>query len=81
MDQPDDLTQTIRQKVLAGTLPQQYCRMTWYGPGRGSTCIACDLPIRSTDVEVECDLPSGGTITFHQRCYEIWANEWPSCDG
>lgn len=66
--------------MIAGTLPKLDCRMTWYGPGRQVTCAACDQPIRLDDVEVECDLPTGGTISFHQRCYDIWTNEWPSCD-
>lgn len=70
----------IREKILAGVLPKENCRMTWYGPGRGGTCVACDQRITTGDVEVECDLPDGGgTITMHQRCYDIWVVEWPSC--
>lgn len=70
----------IREKILAGVLPKQNCHMTWYGPGRGGTCVACDRPIAPGDLEVECDLPEGGgTITMHQRCYDIWVEEWPSC--
>ena len=77
MEQSDDLKQKIRQRIVAGKLPRQHCRMTWYGPGRESICVACDRPIRPDDVEIECDVPTGGTIRFHQQCYEIWANEWP----
>lgn len=73
-------TAAIRAKILAGVLPKQDCSMTWYGSGRGGNCIACDQPIEPGDLEIECDLPKGGgTITMHQRCYDIWVAEWPSC--
>ena len=75
----DELTRTIREKVLAGELPKENCRMTWYGPGRGSVCAACGRPIGGDEVEIECDLPAGGTIRFHQPCYAIWSTEWPTC--
>ena len=68
-----------REKVLSGELPKMDCRMTWYGPGRDGKCMAGDQPIGAHEVEVECDLPNGGTIRFHQRCYTIWAEVWPSC--
>jgi hypothetical protein len=82
MSQPeDDLRSGIRQKILAGDLPNQDCRMTWYGGGTGGICVACDQPITADDLEVECDLPQGGTIRLHRRCYDIWAAEWPTCEG
>jgi hypothetical protein len=81
MSQSDDLRHWIRDKILAGELPKQNCRMTWYGPGTGGVCVACDQPIAADEVEVECDLPEGGTIRLHRRCYDIWAAEWPSCEG
>ena len=59
MSQSDDLLHGIRQKILDGTLPKQNCRMTWYGPGTGGICVACERPIVTDDVEVECDLPNG----------------------
>ena len=78
MNQPDGLLDGIRQKILDGTLPKQNCRMTWYGPGTGGICVACERAIGPEEVEVECDLPSGGTIRLHRGCYDIWAQEWPT---
>ena len=78
----DHLRQAIRQRILAGNLPKEDCRMTWYGPGTGGVCIACEQPIATDEVEVDCDLPGGGgTIRLHRRCYDIWAAEWPTCEG
>ena len=54
--------------------------MTWYGPGTGGICVACESPIAAKEVEVECDLPGGGTIRLHRRCYDVWSKEWPTCD-
>jgi hypothetical protein len=78
---PDDLYDIIRDKILAGQLPKEPRRMTWYGLGKGAVCVACDLPITPEDVEVECDLVGGGTLRFHRRCYEIWSAAWPACDA
>ena len=81
MSDGEDLVQVIREKILAGSLPKEHCRMTWYGPGKGAICVACKLPITAEDVEVECDLAGGGTLRFHRRCYEIWSEAWPACDA
>jgi len=82
MSQPeDDLRSAIREKILVGDLPKVYCRMTWYGPGTGGVCVACDQRIAPADTEVECDLPNGGTIRLHRRCYDLWTAEWPTCEG
>lgn len=71
----------IREKMLRGELPKADCRMTWFGAGRDGKCVACDEAIVANEVEVECDLPNGGTIRFHQRCYNVWVEEWPSYRG
>jgi hypothetical protein len=81
MSDPHMLQRRIRDMILRGDLPEVYCRMTWYGPGTGGVCVACEQRIGADDVEVECDLPKGGTIRLHQRCYDIWSAEWPTCEG
>jgi len=80
MSAPADRVHGIRQKILAGHLPKENCRMTWHGPGTRGVCVACEQPIAADDVEVECDLPTGGSIRLHQGCYDIWVAEWPTCD-
>jgi len=81
MSEADDLRHAIRRKILAGNLPKENCRMTWYGPGTRGICVACDQPIAVHDVEVECDLPGGGTVRLHRVCYDVWSTEWPTCDA
>ena len=66
---PDEIVEKIR----AGVLPSDACDVTWYGPGSGQPCRACELPILSGEVEVECDLPSGEReVRFHRTCFEAW---------
>lgn len=69
----------IHRKILSGELPKAYCHMTWYGPGTDQICVGCEQRIVATEIEVECDLPSGQTIRLHRTCYEIWSREWPTC--
>ena len=77
----DELLQLIRHKISAGELPRKPCRMTWYGPGKGTACDACNSPITNDEVEVECDVVDGGTVRFHRRCHEAWAEARPACDA
>jgi hypothetical protein len=82
LNQPDDdLRSAFRDKIIVGDLPKVYCRMTLYGPGTGGVCVACGQRIRAEELEVECDLPKGGTIRLHRTCYDVWTEEWPSCDA
>jgi hypothetical protein len=63
----------LRAKIRSGTLPSDACAVTWFGPGTGRLCRACDLPVRSDEIEVECDLPSGEKgVRFHRDCYDAW---------
>ena len=75
MSQSEDLLDGIRRRIRTGDLPKEYCRITWFGPGTGRICVVCDQPItanaRSSD---------RGTIRLHQRCYDIWAAEWPTSE-
>ena len=77
MSDPEGLQHRIRERILNGELPKQHCRMTWYGPGSGGICVACERPVAADEVEVECDLAKGGTIRLHRTCYDVWSKEWP----
>jgi hypothetical protein len=66
------LTVHVRELISAGALPCEDCVVTWYGPGRGRHCSACGQRILGTDHEIQCDVAGGGTIYFHQACYEVW---------
>ena len=44
MDQ-DELRMTIREKLARGALPREQCQVTWFGPGAGHRCVACERTI------------------------------------
>lgn len=67
-----ELRARITERIASGALPRENCLVTWYGPGRGNRCVACDERILGTDIEVACDLPGEGTIYFHSPCYDLW---------
>jgi len=75
MSQPDEILDCIRRSILAGLLPKEGCLATWYGKGTGLRCAACEQAITPNEVEVECDLPDGGTVRLHRRCYDVWSRE------
>jgi hypothetical protein len=75
MSEPEDLLDRIRRRILAGHLPKEGCLATWYGKGTGQICAACEQPITPNEVEVECDLPDGGMVRLHSRCYDVWTRE------
>ncbi|HEV8614069.1 MAG TPA: hypothetical protein VGU22_01115 [Methylomirabilota bacterium] len=65
------LTITIREKLPTGTLPREKCRITWFGPGTGQTCVACDRRIVAPEVECECEIADDESIFLHRaasRC-------------
>jgi hypothetical protein len=69
---PEAITATVRQKLAAGVLPAEECVRTWFGPGLGSRCDACERPIRKDQFECECDMANGTSIRFHRECFRIW---------
>jgi hypothetical protein len=72
VSEPDALPVRIQQRMADGTLPCEDCVVTWYGSGHGRQCAACDQRILEPDTAIDCDVPGGGTIHFHLRCYELW---------
>jgi hypothetical protein len=71
MDTPA-LTAAILDRLVTGALPRQKCRMTWFGPGTGKYCVACDRRITAPDIECECEGPEGRLIFLHRQCFQIW---------
>jgi hypothetical protein len=75
---PEPLVLRITERMTAGTLPCVECIVTWSGPGHGRPCAVCDQPILRTDAEIECILPGGETVLFHDRCFTLWRGALPA---
>jgi hypothetical protein len=67
-----DLAAIIRAKVAAGLLPPERPAKMWVGPGAGTKCDGCDLPITTDQREYEFDPTGWPTIRLHQECLEAW---------
>ena len=70
----DELRMTIREKIARGNLPREKCQVTWFGPGAGHGCVACERAISHQDIECECD-QAVGLLRFHQPCFAVWDEE------
>jgi hypothetical protein len=66
----------IRQRIESGQLPDMGATGTGSGYGSGHTCVACDQPITSAQVEYEvADHRHGKSLYFHLGCHLIWQIE------
>jgi hypothetical protein len=77
----DELRMTIREKLARGALPREKCQVTWFGPGAGHHCVACERPISRQEIECECDQPVGDLLRFHQPCFSVWDEERQDAAG
>lgn len=75
-----DVASRVRAKIAEGRLPlpANPPGKMWVGPGNLRPCDACDQPITHIETEYEIDLPTGQTIRFHKRCFEVWQTEGAS---
>ena len=71
----DELRMMIRQKLARGNLPRHKCLVTWFGPGTGHRCVACDRVIGRQEIECECEHSAGDVLRFHQSCFAAWDDE------
>jgi hypothetical protein len=80
-----DITQKIRERIDAGTLPRVIPPLTTE-PGWATSptahikfdtaigvvkCAACDTP----GAQVSFRFPDGRIVRFHGRCHRIWEDE------
>jgi hypothetical protein len=72
---PDELRMTIREKLAGGTLPREKCQVTWFGPGTGQRCVACERLIGRQEIECECEQSTSDVLRFHQACFATWDDE------
>ena len=68
------LRRIIRWKLLAGRLPRDSASILSGRPGTGERCVACDLPLDSTQLVME--VPWGDApVHFHANCFMLWDDE------
>ncbi len=66
----------VRERIADGRLPVMVPRHIAGGYGSGRTCVACDQPITSTQIEYEVDdYRDGKRLDFHLGCHVVWQLE------
>ena len=65
-------SERITHKLWQGNLPPDDPVKTWGGRGSGLKCDGCDMPILSSESELESDMPDGRTLRFHVACDGLW---------
>jgi hypothetical protein len=71
---PAQVKALISAKLSAHQLPTTPPMMTSTGTGNGAICAACDEPIRSSDLDVDClwEASQDESFRLHIDCFTEW---------
>jgi len=59
-------------KLWRRALPTEEPVKVWGGMGSGLKCDGCDVPILSSEPEIEVEMPDARTLRFHVACDGLW---------
>jgi hypothetical protein len=70
----------VQARLRSGRLPNRRPDRTWGGPGVGTACSVCDLPVTKDEMELEIQFSRDGdnpglTHHLHIRCFAAWEFE------
>lgn len=71
----EQLKRIIGEKLRAGLLPPVSTPRAWAGQGSGATCVLCEFPIETGQIEYEVEWQAAADIQllrFHELCYRLW---------
>ena len=73
----------IRQKLIAGRLPQSGIPRIWGHAGNGEQCRACDEIVTSAEFVMEgiAIVADKRTVHFHVLCFYMWDDERSALGG
>jgi hypothetical protein len=75
------LRENARVAIERGKLPSRRPDLAWGGPGVGSLCAVCDLPVKRDEMQFEIQFARGGDnpgldrFDVHIRCFAAWEFE------
>jgi hypothetical protein len=68
-----------REALLAGRLPTRRPDRLWGGPGEGTRCALCELPIEREEIGYELEFAENGHAAashhLHLQCHSAWDSE------
>lgn len=77
MSAREDLTASIRERILSARLPERPTAYVYAGPGDGARCACCDELIAGTDIQYDLDFPAQkedeiSSYAMHLACFHLW---------
>jgi hypothetical protein len=81
MSDESGLREKAREVIRAGKLPDRRPDRMWGGPGAGTTCAVCSIPVERDEVEFEIEFARNGGAPgldryhVHARCLAAWGIE------
>ena len=68
----EDVRTIIRRKLADGRLPHDRIPNVWGGQGKNEPCLACELPIKTSEFVMEGTEEAMPGIQFHVQCVNVW---------
>lgn len=70
-----ELSQRIRRKIVAGSLPADPQTPANTGMGQGVQCVCCERPVEDFNFQRTLELPGTAaerTLAMHDSCFDLW---------
>ena len=72
----DNLTASIRERILSTQLPDRPTAYVYTGPGDGARCACCDELIPAGEIQYDLDFPARddeiSSFAMHLACFHLW---------
>jgi hypothetical protein len=72
----DNLSASIRTRIIAARLPGRPTAYVYAGPGDGALCACCDEFIKGTEIQYDLDFPARegeiSSYAMHLHCFHLW---------
>jgi hypothetical protein len=70
-----ELSQRIRQRIIAGSLPSDPAMRSYGGLGKGKNCVCCDRKIADFNIQQVLEMsaqPGAPDLSMHSSCFDLW---------
>jgi hypothetical protein len=77
MSTRENLSASIRERILSTRLPDRPTAYVYTGPGDGARCACCDEHIAAADIQYDLDFPAAregeiSSFAMHLACFHLW---------
>lgn len=76
MSARENLSASIRARILSTRLPGRPTAYVYTGPGDGARCACCDETIGPAEIQYDLDFPARegeiSSFAMHLDCFHLW---------